>query len=217
MTKTHIAALATLLACALGGAQAATTSISYDLAEEITDWDSRMLPIERFNLSNMRLDSVTLLLEGTLGFSGSVENLNHAAAGTTLVSHSAFLSLDLPAALGVGPLVLSSTLSAPVTAPALSVKAFGDTLNASTSRSFTEATLLSYFSGAGTLAGTANAWALSGGASDNFIVDVDTAVSGRLTVTYAYSPMPSVPEPGTWALLLAGLAAIGMLSARRRA
>jgi hypothetical protein len=217
MTKTRIATFAALLACTLGSAQAATTSLSYDLAEAITDWDSRTLQLDRFNLPTMQLDSVTLLLEGTLGFSGSVENLNLGAAGTTVVSHSAFLSLGLPAVLGVSPLELSSSLSTPITVPAMSAVDFGETRQSSASRSFTEATLLSYFTGAGTVAGTANAWALSGGASNNFIVDVDTVVSGRLTVTYAYSPMPSVPEPGTWVLMLAGLGAVGMLSARRRA
>ena len=58
-------------------------------------------------------------------------------------------------------------------------------------------------------------------------MDIDTATSGDWIVTLAKSslsvdggalppPVPGVPEPETYAMMLAGLAAVGAIARRRR-
>ncbi len=76
---------------------------------------------------------------------------------------------------------------------------------------------LSLFIGSGTTAltmgGVAQTTATSSG---SFEVTYNPLASGQLVITYDYTPVSTVPEPESYAMLLAGLAAIGVVARRRR-
>jgi hypothetical protein len=76
---------------------------------------------------------------------------------------------------------------------------------------------LSLFIGSGTTALTMGGVAqTSATSSGSFEVTYTPLASGSLTVTYDYTPVSTVPEPESYAMLLAGLAAIGVVARRRR-
>jgi hypothetical protein len=70
------------------------------------------------------------------------------------------------------------------------------------------------FVGTGTVGVTLSATTLRTGLfGENYLVEIDSTRANALGVlTYDYSP---IPEPSTWALMIAGLAGLGFVARRR--
>jgi len=80
---------------------------------------------------------------------------------------------------------------------------------------------LAFFIGSGTSwldatasSSTSGGIVLNGNAS--FSGQYSSIAAGSATITYNYTPVSTVPEPESYAMLLAGLAAIGVVARRRR-
>ncbi len=221
--------LAALMLGALGSAHALTVNHQISLDSNIaplrsTAWSIDAL-LPQFDSSLGTLDSVTLTLFGYLEGSARAESKNIGARDVTL-NLSATLKLVNPVS---GSTLVQTTPLASNTFNAASYDGTADfggpsgrsylglSADSSTARTFTDSATLAMFTGPGTVTTRLSAQGASGYlSSGNIDTQFRTRASGYASVTYAYQ-VTAVPEPGTWALMVAGLGMVGWLSARRRA
>jgi len=223
----RLATFAALLAGSLATAHAATSSSTYLLAEDLTDWSSS-LDLSQFNPALGTLNSVTIELAASLSGSGGVENLQSQKSGRFGVRLDGNLAFDAPTAgawLSFSRTLIDQTVTLTphdgnIDLAGSSGTRWAYSVQGSQSRSFTDALQLAAFTGTGTVQSALSADAVSTiGGPSNRSANFDTTASGRVTVRYDYSlaGVNAVPEPGTWALMAAGLAMVLMLASRRRA
>jgi hypothetical protein len=222
-------ALAALLLATLGSAQALTTShqISYDsnaapLAS--TNWSiETWLP--QFNSQLGTLDSVTVSMVSHLEGSAKAESKNAVARDVTLNLQATFKLMDLTS--GATWLQKTELVSNSFVASAYDgTRDFGGNSGRSyldlmadsgTSLTFTDSVMLARFIGTGTVGTLLSAKGESRYLSSSSIdAQFRNKASGYASVSYAYHTT-AVPEPGTWALMAAGLGMVLMLASRRRA
>jgi hypothetical protein len=224
-------ATAALIAASLGAAAHADT-LSFSaapMASTMTDW-ATFAELQQFNPALGTLQQVTLTLDAALSGSAAGENRNNTARTITL-DLRATLALFSPDALGVvlvqtTPLVSQSFAAARYDGlqdyNGASGKSYGNlSASSSSQQSFNDGVTLAWFTGPGSVVLPFTAVGQSTGiGSGNMRSDFTAFAGGTASVTYLYAPaasLPPVPEPATWALLVAGLAAIGWKSSRRNA
>jgi hypothetical protein len=227
MTTRHtLIAAASLLAAF--AAQANTISYTSNAVGPVKTSALRsFLDLQQFDPSLGLLESVVVTLNATVSGTAQVESKNNTAR-TLTAQLGAAVTLGRPDG---GTLVVS----APLVQQSFNATAFdgvnnydgmsGITYNALTAthaESFSSAAAadLALFTGTGVVHAPISASANSGASgAGNLSSRFTTLASGQATVTYTYSPLEpvaSVPEPRSWALMLAGVAALGSLSRRRR-
>jgi hypothetical protein len=222
-------ALATLLLTALGSAQALTTvqQISFDSNAAplaFTNWSVDAL-LPQFDSSLGILDSVTISLVSHLEGSAKAESRNLVARDVTLNLQATFKLVDVAS----GDILLQATelVSNSFTASAYDgLRDFGGGSGRSflnlgveggKSQTFSDGATLARFTGTGSVSTLLSAKGESGYVSSSSIdTQFRTKASAYASVSYAYHTA-AVPEPGTWALMAAGLGMVGLLAARRRA
>lgn len=219
--------LVTLLASSFAAAQADTlVYTSATLPVDYTDWTS-FASLQKFDPAQGALQKVTLELFADLAGSAKAENKSPTASTITL-NLQATLSLanpDSPSTMLVQttPLVSSvfqaSGFDGAVDYAGSSGRAFLQLSASSSSQAIFTAVnhpaTLGLFTGTGdVLLPFAAVGESAVVASGNYRGGFTTLAGGHARVTYDYLPT-AVPEPETWALMLAGIAAIGSIAARR--
>jgi len=209
-----------------------TATAAYTATVLATNARSTSIALTQFDASLGTLRSVTLDLYATLDSTVKLESTNRSAitpvtgkvtsvvslidgANNTLATTTAVISTSF-----TGTTVYDGVLDFLGT----SGRTQALEATASNSLSFTDAQHLALFTGTGTLPLTYKVASsnLFGGSNVRG-QSVNTTVGGYARVTYTYDKpelilQPTmVPEPGTWALMLAGVGMVGMLASRRRA
>ncbi|WP_229634116.1 choice-of-anchor E domain-containing protein [Duganella qianjiadongensis] len=210
-TKTLIA-VATLLLAA--GAQAAT--VQQTLPQSATIFDVENFPgtlsFAQFDSHLGTLTSVTFELFSTLN--GSIK-LTNKDPGTEWFSVKT--GADMTASVGGKSLVTGNWVTPGyLLASGATVNDTLQTQTVSQALNFTQTADLAQFIGHGSYSASLSAISdqeLTAGGNARYGTDV--TVDGYAKVTYTYTTLP-VPEPETYAMLLAGLGLVGVVARRRK-
>jgi hypothetical protein len=219
MNTTLVKTLVAAAALATTSAYAASISFSDAASTAVPNW-SDTLQVAQFDSSLGTLNSVTISFAGSNTGTLAAENLA-ATAGTMTLEGTATYTLSSAVWNFTGAAIASRTFAA---------GAFDGNINyAGTSgATFANATgsysnNLSLTSGLSAFIGTGNlSFGVNtvGGSSYSgtgaAVAKFDQSADARVTVTYNYTAVSGVPEPESYAMLLAGLAAVGMVKRRRR-
>ncbi|RFP19574.1 PEP-CTERM sorting domain-containing protein [Duganella sp. BJB475] len=196
------------------GAQAATKHTTPVITSTIFDVESNpgSLSFAQFNASLGTLTSVQFELFNTIY--GTIDIKNKASSGSTFTIHTGG---DLTATVA-GQTVTTGNWIDPSFTLAAGASQHTDVAAVTNSKvlTFNLPTNLSAFIGGGTYSATldgVSAQALTSGGNAKYGTDI--LMDGYAKVTYTYETAP-VPEPETYAMLLAGLGLMGVVARRRK-
>lgn len=221
--KTGVAMAA--LAVSSSGAFAATTSDSDSFAQTVTNWTTT-LTVDGFNTALGTLTGVKITFSSDVLFE----------AGLDSESASTFTDASLTGKLKFNVTGPSTAISNALTGSALSEEATGnlaadndgtsdysgsDDLFVSETGSYLKnytvlAADLALFTAATVEFGVGTQGSVLVNAPSNNNSYALHLANAAVSVTYTYTPTSAVPEPESYAMLLAGLAAVGAVARRRR-
>jgi hypothetical protein len=225
---------AALLAAQTGAALAGTASF-----EATQQPGSSFLELQQFNPNIGQLTQLTLVLTGTVAgnFAAEATRTRGGPSVFTFTLKSAF-SLGLPGHVADAPLTVTPSWVETRTVGLFDgVLDFGGTsgttladrqASGSQAQSYTDPVLLGLFTGSGQVSLPVLSQDLSSiSGVANYRGGFDTSRIASAKVTYTYNlpdvlpppttllpPLQPVPEPTTWALMLAGLGGLGWLAKR---
>ncbi len=221
--KTFVSLALVSLLGITASAQANTVTFTASKPITSTNW-SDILSLGKFNTALGTLNSIRFDLTGTVQGIGKAESLDASATNVTL-SLGSTLTLTRPDA---STLVVSN----PLFAKNFSFTSFdgaidfGGTSGGSTgtqtsskSNSFTSTSandfaLFSALGGGLINLGLSGVGVSNGSGSGNLITSFQTASAGNTSVTYDYTAAP-VPEPETYAMMLAGIGLLAFANRRK--
>lgn len=179
------------------------------------------LDFAKFDTSLGTLQSVQIELLSNFGTTVKAENTSRSAAATIVANAGSVLTFTVTGVTQTLTSAASHTFNATIfdgsndyAGTSGGVYTFASPY--SSSASYTDSTVLALFSGTGNLhaglSGTSNS--LITGITGNTRSLVLPSFDAAAKVTYTYAP--PVPEPETYALLLAGLGMVGAIARRRK-
>lgn len=216
-------ATSALLALTIGAAHAATSTQNLSFAEAATPWSQNAM-LAQFDPTAGTLNSVTLSFGGVITTVLKMENKSSSASEMS-VDFNGLLSMMAPdgSMLSAATGTLSHHFSAAAYdgisdyAGASGISYAPEKFTVSQSAHYDQLAALAPFIGNGNLSAP-----MSSSASTVFSASGDRRTSARtqadgwIKLTYDYTPtVTPVPEPGAWALMIAGLGAFGLLRTRR--
>ncbi|MFN3370399.1 MAG: choice-of-anchor E domain-containing protein [Sphingomonadaceae bacterium] len=209
----HSKFLLVALAAAVASPAAAVTVISQSISvSPVATGTSVPLSFAQFNPSLGMLQSVLLTFTGSYSATGTIRNPAAAPAVRTYTLTTGVIAsidgagFDLDVPLGGGSIVLA--IPAQTTIPAsYSGTGSGSSLLSSGLGSFIgNGSVLLSFIGTSLFNSTGNAQ-----------LNLARQLGGTVQLDYAYLPTAAIPEPQTWALMIAGFGLMGLGLRRRRA
>jgi hypothetical protein len=199
-----------------GAANATVLTFTHTIPATTVPFTS-VFTLSSFSTALGTLTGVEILLDDTTSATVDIYNLNATSSSFTDASASVPLTITGPAAVSLTDTVTAGPISG-VAAPGLNTYT-GASGNSTVTTSIAPADFSSYESATpqsltfgavaanGTYTGTAGFGVLFGGSA---------TAGGTVEVEYTYTPVPTVPEPASWALMMIGFGAMGGVLRRRR-
>lgn len=225
-----------LLAAQLGTAQAAIETTSFTTAANLPTGTS-FLELQQFDPTRGWLQQVSLRL--TAGLTGTAKAEAMESGGLVTLTLQSSIAVQLPGEDASAMLTLAPQAQRSFTASSYdglrnfagtsgtTFAVTGDAATQTGTYSFDEGAMLAWFMGTETMrlpVLTAKRNSVTGPANLRFSTASQNSLTATVTYTYMtpsrFEPqlqLAPVPEPSTWALMLAGLGMVGWMARRRRA
>jgi hypothetical protein len=205
-----------------GGAQAATIDFTTSFGPSLTDIDTGPLTVAGFSSSLGTLTGVHIEYGFSTNFNGTVKNTSGHAVSNFRITASVIPTLTF-----FGPASIAGDIDLFTTS---GQQSFGSVADGATvafgpvysndGGALDPVTLSQFINSNFTYGVSTESSFTVTGSGNNAENHLTTLGSGFVTVTYTYDaappPVPTVPEPASWAMMLVGFGAMGSVLRRGR-